>query len=183
MFDPLLADPALSRAPFSEDIAAAQLELLELKESTWMRPFLRDGPKWFYALVPLAQYPQLRKIICKLLTMVVFKYYCKSIFSMKFMKSKHRTALTEEHLWEQLAVALASEKLDPKLVPSNVHQLLIVKSNSYCICVVYTLQMRVRMVLMWTLIGKKRLRDPGLGYVQCRYETSVGACVIVAHSL
>ena len=53
----------------------------------------------FRKLVPELKYPNLKKAACGLFLIFGTTYYCECLYStIKFVKSKHRSELTNQHL-------------------------------------------------------------------------------------
>lgn len=91
--------------------ATGEMELLELQEdhSLKMHHKSTQSANEFWKLVSPSKYPNLRKAASRLLSIFGTTYCCESLFStMKFIKSKHRSQLTNEHLTELIRTALTN---------------------------------------------------------------------------
>ena len=67
----------------------------------------------FWQQVTKRKYPELKKTNARLLSVFSPTYCCESLFSvMKFIKSKYRASLTNEHLSELISTALSSYRPD-----------------------------------------------------------------------
>ena len=63
----------------------------------------------FWTQVPAAKYPELKKTTIRLILIFNTTYCCELFYSiMKFVKSKHRAALTNQHVKELPQTALTS---------------------------------------------------------------------------
>ena len=63
----------------------------------------------FWKQVPAAKHPELKETTIRLISVFSTTYCCKSFYSiMKFVKSKHRATLTNQHVKELLQTALTS---------------------------------------------------------------------------
>jgi len=80
----------------------------------------------FWRKVTERKYPELEKTSARLLSVFSTTYCCESLFSvMKFVKSKYRASLTNEHLSELIRTALTSYRPDfQKLVNRMENQLI-----------------------------------------------------------
>lgn len=97
-------------SPLVADRAAVELELLELQEDEALKSVHQSASTVdFWKHVPQTKYPATKKTAMRLLSMFGTTYSCESLFSvMKFIKSKHRAVLTNEHLVELLRTALTT---------------------------------------------------------------------------
>lgn len=92
------------------DKPSAELELLEMKEdqALQMQHKCNDLTD-FWKLVPDSKYPVLKQAACRLISIFGTTYCCESLYStMKLVKSRHRSQLTNKHLTELLRTALTN---------------------------------------------------------------------------
>ncbi|KAI2646261.1 General transcription factor II-I repeat domain-containing protein 2 [Labeo rohita] len=105
------------KAPLVEDEAASQLEMIELSEDDRLKSVLREGTVEFWKIVPVERYPNVKQAALKLLSMFGSTYVCESLFStLKQVKSKHRSVLTDTHVKELLRVATTEYDPDRKKI-------------------------------------------------------------------
>lgn len=92
--------------------ASAQLELLQLKEDLALKTHYNSNSiQEFWKLVPDLKYPSLKKAVHRINSIFGTTYTCESMFStMKLIKTKHRSRLTNEHLTELLVTSLTNYK-------------------------------------------------------------------------
>lgn len=101
------------KAPLVKDEAVAELEMIELSEDDRLKPVLREGTLEFWKTVPIEKYPNVKRAALKLLSMFGSTYVCESVFStLKHVKSKHRSVLTDTQVRELLRVATTEYKPD-----------------------------------------------------------------------
>ena len=63
----------------------------------------------FWKLVPDSKYPVLKQSACHIISIFGTKCCCESLYStMKLVKSRHRSQLTNKHLIEVLRTALTN---------------------------------------------------------------------------
>ena len=73
----------------------------------------------FWKLVPESKYPKLKKAACCLFLIFGTKYFCESFYStMKIMKLKYHSQLSNQHFTEFLQIALTN-------FPPNLKKILI----------------------------------------------------------
>ena len=110
--NPFICDIIEDGFPISEVIlvkkAVAELELLDMKEDQALQMHHKSTSIIeFWKLVPEAKYPHLKQAACRLISIFGTTYCCESLYStMKFVKSKYRSQLTNQHLTELLRTAL-----------------------------------------------------------------------------
>ncbi|XP_077087099.1 general transcription factor II-I repeat domain-containing protein 2A-like [Siphateles boraxobius] len=113
LINPFTAESDCLKAPLVEDEAATQLEMIELSEDDRLKSVLREGTVEFWKIVPNERYPNVKQAAVKLLSMFGSTYMCESLFStLKQVKSKHRSVLTDTHVKELLRVATTEYKPD-----------------------------------------------------------------------
>jgi len=109
---PYSADPSSSK--FSANLAAELIDLQcnSILEKEEKRVSIAD----FWAIVAKTKkFPLLCKFVAKILSIFTTTYLCETSFSlMKFIKSRHRCRLSDEHLSCTLRI-MASEKLSPNI--------------------------------------------------------------------
>ncbi|XP_047129541.1 general transcription factor II-I repeat domain-containing protein 2A-like [Hydra vulgaris] len=112
-----------------EDISQFEMELLDLQEDQNLLMLHKTITFMeFWKIVPEVKYPQLKKIAIKFISIFGSTYTCESLFStMKFVKSKYRANLTNEHLSELLRTATTSLKPDFKKLTSKVMSISLIK--------------------------------------------------------
>ena len=112
--NPFMCDIIEDGFPISEIIlvekAAGELELLEIKEDQALQMQHKSTSIIeFWKLVPESKYPHLKQAACRLISIFGTTYCCESLYStMKFVKSKYRSQLTNQHLTELLRTALTN---------------------------------------------------------------------------
>ena len=117
LVDPFNAEQDCLKALVVTDEAAAGLEMIDLYEETQLKPVLREGTIEFWKLVPLEKYPNVKRAAPKILSMFGSPYVCESVFStLKHVKSKHRSVLTDTHVKELLRVATTEYKPNLKKI-------------------------------------------------------------------
>ena len=94
--------------PLSSDAPAVELELVDLQEDHALKMAHKTlNTLEFWTQVPAAKYPELKKTTLRLILIFSTTYCCESFYSiMKFVKSKHHAALTNQHVKELLRTAL-----------------------------------------------------------------------------
>ena len=123
----VINDGCLVRQPFVTNVSAAEMELIELQEDLALKTFNKcHSTVEFWRKVTERKYSELKKTSARLLSVFSTTYCCESLFSvMKFVKSKHRASLTNEHLSELIRTALTSYRRDfQKLVNRMENQLI-----------------------------------------------------------
>jgi hypothetical protein len=89
--------------------AAVELELLELQEDEALKRVKQSGCSAieFWKQVPEQKYPKTKECAQRLISIFCTTYSCESLYStLKFIKSKYRSVLTDEHLNELMRTAL-----------------------------------------------------------------------------
>ena len=120
LLDPFNAEKDCLKAPLVTDEAAAELEMIDLYEEVQLKLILREGTIEFWKMVPLEKYPNVKRAALKILSMFGSTYVCESVFStLKHVKSKHRSVLTDTHVKELLRVATTEYKPDLKKIVQN----------------------------------------------------------------
>ncbi|XP_060754330.1 general transcription factor II-I repeat domain-containing protein 2-like [Neoarius graeffei] len=113
LVDPFNADTDCLKAPLVADEAAAELEMIDFAEEDQLKPALREETIAFWKSVSMEKYPNVKRAALKILSMFGSTYVCESVFStMKYVKSKHRSVLTNTHLKELLRVATTDYEPD-----------------------------------------------------------------------
>ncbi|XP_077593579.1 general transcription factor II-I repeat domain-containing protein 2A-like [Stigmatopora nigra] len=117
LVDPFNAETDCLKALLVTDEAAAELEMIDLCEEDQLKPALREGTIEFWKSVPMEKYPNVKQAALKILSMFGSTYVCESVFStLKHVKSKHRSVLTDTHVKELLRVATTEYKPDLKRI-------------------------------------------------------------------
>ena len=115
LVDPFHVETHCLKAPLDE--AAAELEIIDLCEEDQLKPALREGAIEFWKSVPMEKYPNVKRAALKILSIFGSTYVCESVFStLKHVKSKHRSVVTDTHLKELLRVATTEYKPDLKRI-------------------------------------------------------------------
>ena len=105
------------KAPLVSDEVAAELEMIDLCEEDQLKPALREATIESWKSVPMKKYPNVKRAALKILSMFGSTYFCKSVFStLKIVKSKHRSVLTDTHVKELLRLATTEYKPDLKRI-------------------------------------------------------------------
>lgn len=117
LVDPFNADTDCLKAPLVTDEAAAELEMIDLCEEDQLRAVLREGTVQFWKSVPIEKYPNIKRAALKILSTFGSTYVCESVFStLKHVKSKHRSVMTDTHSKELLRVATTEYNPDLKRI-------------------------------------------------------------------
>jgi hypothetical protein len=117
LVDPFNAETDCLKAPLVTDEAAAELEMIDLCEEDQLKPALREGTIEFWKSVPMEKYPNVKRAALKIMSMFGSTYVCESVFStLKHVKSKHHSVLTDTHVRELLRVATTEYKPDLKRI-------------------------------------------------------------------
>jgi hypothetical protein len=111
--NPFLVDVTKNGCPISQpiavDSAAVELELLELQEDEALKRVKQSGCSTteFWKQAPEQKYPKIKECAQRLISLSGTTYYCESLHStLKFIKFKYRSVLTDEHLNELMRTAL-----------------------------------------------------------------------------
>ncbi|XP_077309884.1 general transcription factor II-I repeat domain-containing protein 2A-like [Lithobates pipiens] len=113
LVDPFNAETDCLKAPLVIDEGAAEMEMIDLREEDKLKPALKEGTIEFWKLVPMEKYPNVKRAALKILSMFGSTYVCESVFStLKHVKSKHRSVLTDTHVKELLRVTTTEYKPD-----------------------------------------------------------------------
>lgn len=81
---------------------SGELELIEMQEDQALQlKYKSTSITEFWKFVPESKYPELKKAACRIISIFGTTYTCESFYStLKFVKSKHRSMLTNQHLKE-----------------------------------------------------------------------------------
>ncbi|XP_077306295.1 general transcription factor II-I repeat domain-containing protein 2A-like [Lithobates pipiens] len=113
LVDPFNAETDCLKAPLVIDEGAAEMEMIDLREEDKLKPALKEGTIEFWKLVPMEKYPNVKRAALKILSMFGSTCVCESVFStLKHVKSKHRSVLTDTHVKELLRVTTTEYKPD-----------------------------------------------------------------------
>ena len=117
-------------SPFHTDIDKAptdiQMELIDLQERVDLKAkYVKRNLGDFYGkYLDQNKFPNLRKFTASKIALFDSNYLCKQFFSkMGFMKSRHRSVKTDEHLENGLGVASSSIKVNLNRVVQEKTQL------------------------------------------------------------
>ncbi|XP_067144229.1 general transcription factor II-I repeat domain-containing protein 2-like [Centruroides vittatus] len=90
--------------------ASGKLELIEMQEDQALQlKYKSTSITEFWKFVPESKYPELKKAACRIISIFGTTYLCESFYStLKFVKSKHRSVLTNQHLKELLRSAVTN---------------------------------------------------------------------------
>lgn len=92
---------------FDVDRAALEVEIISLKNDLYIRSVAE--PKNCWPLIPHEKYPVLVDVALRIKSLFASTYLCESLFSnMNFIKNKHRTRLTDEHLDSCIRLSVTS---------------------------------------------------------------------------
>ncbi|XP_077305914.1 general transcription factor II-I repeat domain-containing protein 2A-like [Lithobates pipiens] len=117
LVDPFNAETDCLKAPLVIDEGAAEMEMIDLREEDKLKPALKEGTIEFWKLVPMEKYPNVKRAALKILSMFGSTYVCESVFStLKHVKSKHRSVLTDTHVKELLRVTTTEYKPDLNMI-------------------------------------------------------------------
>ena len=117
LVDPFNAEQDCLKAPLVTDKAAAELEMIDFYEEVQLKPVLREGTIEFWTMVPLEKYRNVKRAAFKILSMFGSTYVCEFVFStLKHVKSKQRSVLTDTHVKELLRVATTKYKPNVKKI-------------------------------------------------------------------
>lgn len=120
LIDPFNADTDCLKTPLVTDEAASELEMIELREDDRLKSLLKEGHVTFRRAVPTEKYPCVKRAALKLLSMFSTTYVCEKLFStLKHVKSKHRSILTDTHVKELLRLATTEYKPDLQKITEN----------------------------------------------------------------
>ncbi len=89
-----------------------QLELTDLQANDLLKEKHREGKLLeFYRCLPDVEFPKLKKFAAGMASVFGTTYVCEQTFSkMKYVKSTHRTRLTDEHLKAILLIGCSNSK-------------------------------------------------------------------------
>ena len=103
LVDPFNSKTDCLKAPLVSDEAAAELEIIDLCDEDQLKSALREGTIEFWKSVPMKKYPNVKLAALKILAMFGSTYVYESVFStLKLLKSKRRSVLTDTHVKELL---------------------------------------------------------------------------------
>lgn len=90
--------------------ASGELELIEMQEDQALQlKYKSTSITEFWKFVPESKYPELKKAACRIISIFGTTYLCESFYStLRFVKSKHRSVLTNQHLKELLRSAVTN---------------------------------------------------------------------------
>ena len=79
-----------------------ELELIEMQEGQALQSkYKSTSITEFWQFVPESKYPDLKRAACLIISIFGTTHLCESLYStLKFVKSKHRSVLTNQHLIE-----------------------------------------------------------------------------------
>ncbi|CAM4530934.1 unnamed protein product [Eretmochelys imbricata] len=88
------------------------MEIIELLEDERLKSVQKtEGTLTFWKSVPKDKYRNIRSAALKLISMFALTYLCEPVFStLKHVKSKHQSILTDSHLRELLCVSTTEHK-------------------------------------------------------------------------
>ncbi|XP_025196828.1 general transcription factor II-I repeat domain-containing protein 2B-like [Melanaphis sacchari] len=125
--NPFLVNVIEKGCPLSHPIitnkADLEIELLELLEDEGLKQFISNCPSIleFWKHISILKYPNIKNCAVKLISIFGTTYSCESLYStMKIIKSKYRSNLTDDHLTELLRTALTSIQPDLKKLTKKV---------------------------------------------------------------
>jgi len=89
-----------------------QLEVIELISNNNFKDYFKESSlQQFYAMLPEESFPNLKKHAREMMSIFSSTYLCEQTFSkMKYVKSKYRTNLSDEHL--QATLLIGTTKFD-----------------------------------------------------------------------
>jgi hypothetical protein len=119
----VMKNGCLISQPIAVDSAAVELELLELQENEGLKSVKQSGCSTieFWKQVPEQKYPKIKACSQGLISIFGTTYSCESLYStLKFIKSKYRSVLTDEHLNELMRTALTSHHPNIKQLTANM---------------------------------------------------------------
>ena len=117
LVDPFNSKTDCLKASLVSDETATELEMINLCEEDKMKPALREGTIALWKSVPMEKSPNFKRAALKILSMFGSTYICESVFStLKHVKSKHSSVLTDTHVKELLRVATTEYKPDLKRI-------------------------------------------------------------------
>jgi hypothetical protein len=99
--------------PIVSDIAAVELELLELQEDEGLKQVKQNSCSTidFWKQVPEQKYPKTKDCAIRLISIFGTSYSCESLYStLKFIKNKYRSVLTDQHLNELVRTAITGHQ-------------------------------------------------------------------------
>ena len=108
--------------PLSSEAPAVELELVDLQEDHALKMAHKTLTTLeIWKQVPATKYPELKETTIRPISVSSTTYCCESFYStMKFVKSKHRATLTNQHLKELLRTALTSYQPNFKKLASQI---------------------------------------------------------------
>ena len=117
LVDPFNSKTDCLKAPLASDEAAAELEMIDLREENQLKPALRETTIESQKRRPMKKYNNVKQAALKILAMFESTYVCESVFStLKLVKSKHRSVLTDTQVKELLRLATTEYKPDLKRI-------------------------------------------------------------------
>ncbi|KAJ3646454.1 hypothetical protein Zmor_024042 [Zophobas morio] len=127
LLNPFEVDVINKGFPLSKNIlketAAGELELIDLQEDEGLKIFHKTTKSIneFWKHVPAMKYGHLRNAACRILSIFGSTYDIEALYStMKFIKSKYRSRLTNQHLKELIRSAVTNYQPNYKELVANV---------------------------------------------------------------
>jgi hypothetical protein len=109
---------------FNGYISFRKIEILKLLEDKGLKPFKYSCHSLleFMKHVPVIKYLKITLCSQKLILIIRTTYSCESLYStMKMIKCKHRSTLTDDHLTELLKTALTTYSPNFKKLTSKIN--------------------------------------------------------------
>ena len=120
------ADIFLFENPLKFDFAKApenlQLELIDLQSNNvYKNNFNENSLTSFYSYLPEKQFPNLKNFAKSIICIFSSTYLCEQTFSkMNFIKSKHRTRLTDDNLQNLLRISASQAQPDFNVISNKI---------------------------------------------------------------
>ena len=103
LVDPFNSKTDCLKAALVSNETGTELEMIDLCEEDKLKPALREGTIALWKSVPMGKYLNVKRAALKILSIFGLTYVCESVFStLKHVKSKHRSVLTDTHVKELL---------------------------------------------------------------------------------
>ena len=112
--------------PLKFDFAKApenlQLELIDLQSNNvYKNNFNENSLTSFYSYLPEKQFPNLKNFAKSIICIFSSTYLCEQTFSkMNFIKSKHRTRLTDDNLQNLLRISASQAQPDFNVISNKI---------------------------------------------------------------
>ena len=115
-------DGCLILKPLVTKSSAVEMKLMELQEDLGLKTINKfHSTVELWEQFPEVKDPELKKASARLISLFSTTYCCESLYSvMKFVKSKHRTILTNQHLTELILTALTTYQPDFWHLTANI---------------------------------------------------------------